>query len=812
MSRHHPHDISAILDAAQTWRDRCLIGDGSLFSNEHLWTSEGFAQIHKHYVENLEEGEGTFLAKLRHQVRGSSSEAKKLLAEMLWVILLFPHKTATGPAIKRQQIAEVWGWSGDSLNAEHLLLGAPLESGIGNPGAAYLMGRWREVVFLARFGRAVKDLPAEARKSLLLSDGWKFAEWLDQLSPDVRPQLRHILAFLMFPDFFEPIASHQDKQRIVAAFTSTPLGDVRRDSLANLDRRLYEVRATEERELATSDLSFYKPPLRERWYAETTEQGSEQTYSFQILSRDFSFKRSDVMEAFARTREADWANRAGSAPRFRVLVEDEAKPAKAVFRNMPNVPPDLDFTTNDAKRVFNRLGFDVKEDVSAEGPPSSYAVDAPPLNRILYGPPGTGKTYATIETALEILDPDCLREHVKDRAALKARFDEFVTGGNIRLVTFHQSLSYEDFIEGLRAYTDDAGRLNYRVGDGIFKTICAAAKSGKVEAALVSANGKPRPFAPGQTVGNYEIGSVTPEVLWVTKPNGSELGLPWKLLDELAGHVLAGTITIEDIRGRRVFDRVSSTRMERHIVTGYSNVLPEIVGRMLNDAAAVATPLAQRWVLIIDEINRGNIARIFGELITLIEPSKRAGAGEALQVTLPYSKLPFAVPSNLYLIGTMNTADRSLVGLDIALRRRFVFEEMPPRPELLDGVRVGDVAVAELLTVMNERIERLLDRDHRLGHTYFMSLRDDSSLRNLSAIFRRQIVPLLQEYFFEDWERIRWILNDHRKLPENQFICAHTGSSPEPLGNVDEQAPLWRLNPGAFDELASYAATIRALT
>ncbi|MEE3591218.1 AAA family ATPase, partial [Pseudomonas aeruginosa] len=123
-------------------------------------------------------------------------------------------------------------------------------------------------------------------------------------------------------------------------------------------------------------------------------------------------------------------------------------------------------------------------------------------------------------------------------------------------------------------------------------------------------------------------------------------------------------------------------------------------------------------VLIIDEINRGNVSRIFGELITLIEQSKRAGAEEALSVVLPYSKQRFSVPQNVYLIGTMNTADRSLAGLDIALRRRFEFREMPPRPELLDDVRIGGLNVGQLLRTMNQRIEVLLDRDHCLGHAY----------------------------------------------------------------------------------------------
>src|SRR5690606_33408219 len=174
-------------------------------------------------------------------------------------------------------------------------------------------------------------------------------------------------------------------------------------------------------------------------------------------------------------------------------------------------------------------------------------------------------------------------------------------------------------------------------------------------------------------------------------------------------------------------------------------------------------------VLIIDEINRGNASRIFGELITLIEPSKRAGCDEALEVTLPYSKERFSVPRNVHLIGTMNTADRSLAGLDVALRRRFEFVEMLPDVGALAGISVDGIPIDRLLDTMNRRIEALMGRDYMLGHAYFMALRGDPSLPALARVFRRQVLPLLQEYFFEDWQKIAWVFNDHRKPSALRF-------------------------------------------
>ena len=168
-----------------------------------------------------------------------------------------------------------------------------------------------------------------------------------------------------------------------------------------------------------------------------------------------------------------------------------------------------------------------------------------------------------------------------------------------------------------------------------------------------------------------------------------------------------------------------------------------------------------KYVVIIDEINRGNISAIFGELITLIEPDKRKGEAEELSAILPYSKTPFSVPKNLYIIGTMNTADRSVEALDTALRRRFSFEEMLPKPELLKDKgengsgKVGEINLEELLKTINERIEALVDRDHTIGHAFFMEVDSLDSLRN---VFANKVIPLLQEYFYGDYAKMEMVI------------------------------------------------------
>ena len=186
------------------------------------------------------------------------------------------------------------------------------------------------------------------------------------------------------------------------------------------------------------------------------------------------------------------------------------------------------------------------------------------------------------------------------------------------------------------------------------------------------------------------------------------------------------------------------------------------------------TQQKENYVFIIDEINRGSISKIFGELITLIEDTKRKGCPEALSAMLPYSGEPFSVPNNVYILGTMNTADRSISLIDTALRRRFHFVENMPDVQVLRALGadfIEDLDVAEMLSVINKRITYLFDREHTIGHAFFTVLKDDPSIERLSSIFKKSIIPLLQEYFYEDYEKIRLVLGDNAKSDEStQFV------------------------------------------
>ena len=440
------------------------------------------------------------------------------------------------------------------------------------------------------------------------------------------------------------------------------------------------------------------------------------------------------------------------------------------------------------------------------------------LNRILFGAAGTGKTYHTVNHALSILDDKPLKElELEDRATLKADFDRYIEQGRIKFVTFHQSFSYEDFVEGIRADTKD-GELIYDVKPGVFKEICDRIKK---EQTQIECGDKVVTDESIQTALDRLIEEAADaEIPFLTKTN-YEFMLRTNQNGKLTARAISGKGSSISLSHPAIIRYLKEQSDEIVANKSYEwaiakSLRSEVQYEIISDKPA--------YVLIIDEINRGNISRIFGELITLIEESKRAGADEALSVTLPYSKEEFSVPDNVYIIGTMNSSDRSLTGLDIALRRRFTFIEMQPNPHAIQNKeggllkisdkdsngKEGEVTVADLLSVMNQRIEVLLDRDHCIGHANFMSLKDTPTLAHLADIFKQKIIPQLQEYFFDDWGKIDLVLNRNGMLAreDNSKIFALFPTDVlEEFGYLNQKT-VWTIKTESFDKLASYQAIL----
>lgn len=372
-----------------------------------------------------------------------------------------------------------------------------------------------------------------------------------------------------------------------------------------------------------------------------------------------------------------------------------------------------------------------------------------PLNQVLYGPPGTGKTYNTINKAVGIANPNFLLE--QNREFVKEEYNRLVEAGQIVFTTFHQSMTYEDFIEGIKpTMNEDEGELSYEVQNGIFKEICKDA--GEFNEIAIVDNFEEsweklidlvkEKIANDELlkIGNWEYGLSSKESL-----KYSSLNSPSQYTFTITKQNIQDTYQNKAARPSKAFHK----DMEHIVQFMKSNLalkdrLGDIKKTQKNDDA-------NNFVLIIDEINRGNVSQIFGELITLIEEGKRLGNSEELQVTLPYSKKKFGVPSNLYIIGTMNTADRSVEALDTALRRRFSFVEMMPDSNVVEEGEFKDYPRVDIMEKINQRIELLLDKNYTLGHSYF--IKDD-----FKSSFKNEIIPLLQEYFYNDYGKIGLIL------------------------------------------------------
>ena len=451
------------------------------------------------------------------------------------------------------------------------------------------------------------------------------------------------------------------------------------------------------------------------------------------------------------------------------------------------------------------------------------------LNQILYGSPGTGKTYNTIDKALSILgfnnpqedsqlDYQKIRNELKklksekkidisidesnDRICAKALFDYYHSEGQIEFVTFHQNYGYEEFVEGIKPKLNDdkSDDLEYEIKDGIFKKICERAQKPefenqdmlqKLEKAYKDYTAKlyRHPFS--LLSANYINERPTLANIKDLIGNGEPIKQAKTQSDKTTFYVM--TDTSNSIRVLANTESPSPMPLTYNEFIGsyclgkkgtrfsYYGIFDEILKEANLDKDEAKQALSKQisntkpYILIIDEINRGNVSKIFGELITLIEPSKRIGAEEELRVTLPYSgsqvengetKELFGVPSNLYIIGTMNTADRSITSLDTALRRRFEFVEIMPDASKLRDMNIQGIDLEKLLQAINERIEFLYDREKTIGHAYLLDIKN---LDDLKEKFQNKIIPLLQEYFYNDYEAINAVLNDNGIIQEKTY-------------------------------------------
>lgn len=486
-------------------------------------------------------------------------------------------------------------------------------------------------------------------------------------------------------------------------------------------------------------------------------------------------------------------------------------------------------------------------------------------NIILCGPPGTGKTYSSIQYAVSIIENKPFTTiKTEDYDAVFSRYLKYKDDGLIGFTTFHQSFGYEEFIEGIRPVvsseeTAEAGRdIEYEIHDGIFKAFCDKAGAPIGDGANIDLGIGKNPAVwkvslegtganPTRTecmennhirIGWDSYGEVISDSTDYSRDGGRtvlnafynrmQLGdivmsyFSSKTIDAIG--VIAGEPEWHDEYPQ--YKRLRNVRwlakgIEEDIIdlnSGKSMTLSSVyklsvsvsdalqILRKVNPSLFPQEAKIANRAFIIDEINRGNISKIFGELITLIEPSKRIGAKEELRAMLPYSGKHFGVPDNVYIIGTMNTADRSIALIDTALRRRFSFIEVQPESATLRNTFVDGIDLAKMLDSINKRITVLLDRDHTIGHSYLIPLKAEPTIENLADIFEKKIIPLLQEYFYDDYGKIQLVLGDNQKPDDSTRFIIKNNDATKLFGNADiDLEEYYEINSEAFKMIDAYA-------
>ena len=509
-----------------------------------------------------------------------------------------------------------------------------------------------------------------------------------------------------------------------------------------------------------------------------------------------------------------------------------------------------------------------------------------PVNIILYGPPGTGKTFSTAAEAVRL----CGEPVPEDRTELMTAYQGLLAAGRIEFVTFHQSMSYEEFVEGLRPETQgaegqdldtdelDTAGFRLKVEDGIFKRICERARLDPGEASGDRRLDRTRPIF------KVALGRRTQEEEQIKDAlDTNEIRHGWSgMIDwsderfedwveiktelerqtgkEVSSHAgelvctfsfrsdmqVGDYVVVSDGRDRmRAFGTITSNYFfdadaehhphrrkvewlwrddqgterarfypngfRQHTVYKLKGALVDwdgLEGTVFGVDRSIPAESARPHVLIIDEINRANISKVFGEIITLLEPDKRLRANNEIRLTLSYSKRLFGVPANLHVIGTMNTADRSIALLDTALRRRFTFREMMPDASVLgESAQKCEVDLPQLLSTINERIEYLYDREHQIGHAYFTAC---SSRADVDEVMRHKVIPLLAEYFFEDWAKIAAVLGDlesHEGPITGGFLKRSILKAPPGLEDGDA-VPRFRWEMRSVDEGFDYGKLV----
>ena len=726
-----------ILDAADCWRRQCLLDGGSLFDGEPLWTADYFAELQRYFVDRPDEGSRSFEEKLRDQLEPASPQARRLWAEITWLYYLLV--ISVRPATKLDRIRRVYQWSGTEFREDHWALGEDiLGGGIVHPGIGFAAHQWREFSFIVTLMCHWTSRPTRERQSLL-RDPWEFAKWVDANPDGYGRQFRHALLFLLFPDQFEPIMSVSNKKAIVKAFREQTgdYSDVDQLDRIGLDQALLATRSRLQQTQPGREVDFFDAPFRDVWHESSPP-----------VTNDDQTDPADA-EAWYRDRfgEADaWAMAPGDGAR---LWEDFLKHGIAAI-GWDSLGDLREYATRD----------DIHSELIKNG-----AGDNP-----------WNQSLATWEFAHKMKIGDIVlakrgRNGILGWGEVTGNYvhdsdrSEYL---NTRSVTWHPC---QTPIELKRPITTKALTIFTPYKDWL-RNIFAL-----VDAAQPPID-HPHPFGIADALSELFIEetqlsrildsiSIRKNLILQGPPGVGKTYISRRIAWCLTGYRDAPSIEMVQFHQSYAYeDFVQGWRpTESGGFTLRNGVFFEFCKRAEQHPDV-------RFVFIIDEINRGNLSRIFGELLMLIEADKR-GPDHAIALTYSVLGKRFSVPANVYLLGLMNTADRSLAIVDYALRRRFAFETLTPayrtgkfREYLLEADvdrRLVD-RIQNNLDEVNSRIRdnKDLGAGFAIGHSYFVpdTTADEAWY---STVIETQIAPLMREYWFDHPEKAEELVETLRQ-------------------------------------------------
>jgi 5-methylcytosine-specific restriction protein B len=686
----HRDEFEPLYETFSRFVDRCLLADGSLlWPEKKIWTIDQLKDIKNRLVENPIYGvDMNFQEKFELQMEGAPQELWALFADLFYVYLL-PSSYITMET-KKEYVRWAAQKSGRPLSMDDPDIWKPQKAGFTRTSYHYHM-KAPQFRLLIELSLHIKEHPEPEE---LMRSPQRLQETIDNILEDIPEQkerafdMRHAILYLSFPDHYERIISTRDKERIVDYYQEQVDGSLPQD----IDKALRRVRdsVVENYDFNPKQFDFYndlkhdwRPGKKEETKGESNGSNGSNGEKISTLEID---DVSNVLAVMKHIRNIILYGPPGTGKTYiakkvaSYSIQDQLKQglsesalvqrvidglsfhdvlATSMYQEDPQgnfSVPELEgqklvqvrFRTSPVKNPKNYIWGYLQSHTDPESQTVKGARRHAPY---LFDKDDHSRWYLT----------DVGREYVEESLSdrleqlTKTRPKELKPEDFIEWVTFHQSYSYEDFVEGLRPIVSEeqVGEISYDIVQGVFRRICSKA-------------------------------SQDPD----------------------------------------------------------------------ND-----------YFLVIDEINRGNIAKIMGELITLIEDDKRTGASNELTITLPYSGDKFTVPSNLFIFGTMNTADRSIALFDVALRRRFAFVEIMPRAELLDGHVVDyegtTIQLDALLNHLNKDILRLIDRDHQIGHSYFLKVGkapEENRMDVLEFVWNSQILPLMEEYFYSQRDQLASIL------------------------------------------------------